>query len=84
MALSAAQIWHRIGGFNALPDWHPAVEKSELEEGGTVRRPSLAGGGGAIKVRESAQGGSEIEWWSEFSPSGALEAEAVLAIQGND
>lgn len=84
MALSAAQIWHRIGGFNALPDWHPAVEESELEEGGTVRRPSLAGGGATIKVRESAQGGSAIEWSSGFSPSGAPEAEAVLAIQGND
>ncbi len=113
MALSAAQIWHRIGGFNALPDWHPAVEKSVLEEGGTVRRLSLVGGGeiverleqsdddgrvytysivesplpvagyvATIKVRENADGGSEIEWSSEFKPSGAPEAEAVQAIQG--
>ncbi len=113
VAVSAAQIWDLIGGFNALPEWHPAVEKSVLEEGGTVRRLSLAGGGeiverleqsdddgrvytysilesplpvagyvATIKVRESADGGSEIEWSSEFSPSGAPEAEAVQAIQG--
>ena len=41
-----------IGGFNALPDWHPAVEKSELEEEGTMRRLSLAGGGTIIEKLE--------------------------------
>ena len=24
------EVWKLIGGFNALPDWHPAIEKSEL------------------------------------------------------
>ncbi|MCH8819943.1 MAG: SRPBCC family protein [Acidobacteria bacterium] len=41
---SANQIWNLIGGFNALPDWHPAVERSELEEGGTVRKVTLVDG----------------------------------------
>ena len=41
---SAHQIWNLIGGFNALPDWHPAVERSELEEGGTVRKVTLVDG----------------------------------------
>jgi hypothetical protein len=39
-----AEVWKRIGGFNALPDWHPLVEKSELAEGGTVRRLTIPGG----------------------------------------
>ena len=39
------EVWKLIGGFNALPDWHPAVEKSELEEEGQMRTRSLAGGG---------------------------------------
>ena len=39
------EVWKLIGGFNALPDWHPAVEKSELEEEGQMRTLSLAGGG---------------------------------------
>ena len=43
--VSADQIWQMIGGFNALPDWHPSVEKSELAEEGQTRTLSLAGGG---------------------------------------
>lgn len=55
LGVSAKQVWEVIGGFNALPDWHPAVEKSEIEgEGGvkgTLRRLSLAGGAGTIVER---------------------------------
>ena len=44
---SADKVWDLIGGFNALPDWHPAIEKSEVEgEGkGSVRTLHLVGGG---------------------------------------
>jgi hypothetical protein len=38
------EVWKTIGGFNAMPDWHPLVEKSELAEGGTVRRLTIPGG----------------------------------------
>ena len=41
---SAEQIWNVIGGFNALPAWHPAVERSELEEGGSIRKLTLVDG----------------------------------------
>ena len=34
----AAEVWGLIGRWNALPDWHPAVLKSELSEDGKVRR----------------------------------------------
>jgi len=43
------EVWKLIGGFNALPDWHPAIEKSELEEEGSMRRLSLAGGGTIVE-----------------------------------
>ncbi len=47
LGVSADKVWELIGGFNALPDWHPAVEKSEIEgEGkGSVRTLHLVGGG---------------------------------------
>ena len=47
LPVSAKTVWAVIGNFNALPDWHPAVEKSELkkEDGSTVRKLSLVGGG---------------------------------------
>ena len=49
LGVSADEVWKLIGGFNALPDWHPGVEKSELEEEGQMRRLSLAGGGTIIE-----------------------------------
>jgi uncharacterized protein YndB with AHSA1/START domain len=52
ISVSPDKVWELIGGFNALPDWHPAVEKSELEEEGTMRRLSLAGGGTIIEKLE--------------------------------
>jgi hypothetical protein len=35
---SAERVWERIGGFGSLPDWLPYIPKSELSEGGRVRR----------------------------------------------
>lgn len=49
LAVPPQQLWQTIGGFNALADWHPAVESSELEEGGKVRRLKLAGGGEIVE-----------------------------------
>jgi len=46
------QVWDLVGRFNALPDWHPAIEQSELENGGQVRRLQLVGGGTIIEKLE--------------------------------
>jgi hypothetical protein len=53
LGVSADKVWDLIGRFNAVPDWHPAVEKSEIEGEGTgsVRTLHLAGGGGTIRER---------------------------------
>lgn len=50
----ADEVWKLIGGFNALPDWHPAVSESHTEgEGeGSIRRLSLAGGGTIVERLE--------------------------------
>jgi len=58
--VSADQVWKLIGGFNALPDWHPAVEKSELEEAGQVRKLSLLGGGTIVERLESVDDNERI------------------------
>ncbi len=113
LGIPASTVWDTIGGFNALPDWHPAIEKSELEGGGTVRKLHLAGGGGTVvetltehddgrrtysytiddgplpvadyhatlSVHDD-EGGSRVDWESEFEPSGAPEAEARKVIEG--
>jgi len=49
LAVSADKVWELIGSFNALPDWHPAVQSSTLEDGGTHRRLALVGGGEIVE-----------------------------------
>ena len=56
LPVPAQAVWSVIGGFNSLPEWHPAVEKSETEsEGGAKTRTlTLAGGGKIVEKLESA------------------------------
>lgn len=46
---SVDEVWAAIGGFNDLPQWHPAVSSSTLEEGGRVRRLQLANGASLLE-----------------------------------
>jgi hypothetical protein len=46
---SADEVWAAIGGFNHLPEWHPGVASSTLEDGGRVRRLRLADGGALVE-----------------------------------
>lgn len=50
--VSADEIWKLIGQFNALPDWHPAVSSSKLEDGGRIRRLSIMGGAEIVERLE--------------------------------
>ncbi|HEY5720412.1 MAG TPA: SRPBCC family protein [Gammaproteobacteria bacterium] len=52
LPMTVGEVWELLGKFNALPDWHPAVQRSELEEGGHVRRLSLLGGGEIVERLE--------------------------------
>lgn len=54
LPVPAAQVWQVIGGFNTLPDWHPAIEKSELEGGGTLRRLTVPGAGTIVERLEKS------------------------------
>jgi len=51
---SATSVWNLIGGFNALPNWHPAVAKSELSDDGAERTLHLIGGGSIVERLEDA------------------------------
>lgn len=51
-----AAVWAKIKNFDALKDWHPAVEKSPADKGneeGSVRTLSLKGGGTMIETLEA-------------------------------
>lgn len=41
----AEEVWDLVGGFDSLPEFHPGVESSSLEEGGAVRRVKVKGAG---------------------------------------
>jgi hypothetical protein len=38
LPFSPDDVWQLIGGFDSLPDWLPYIPKSELSEGGRIRR----------------------------------------------
>jgi hypothetical protein len=56
LPVPVAEVWKRIGGFNALPEWNPMFEKSELAEGGQVRRLTVPGVG---VIEERLEGSDE-------------------------
>ena len=60
LGVSPDQVWDLIGGFNALPDWHPAVEKSVLKKKGEVRELDLVGGGKIIEKLENLNNGERV------------------------
>src|SRR5690606_22153429 len=51
LPIAADRVWEVVRDFNGLPEWHPAIERSEIEGGGaadsvgSVRRLQLSGGG---------------------------------------
>lgn len=66
LPVPAQMVWNTIGGFNALPDWHPAVEKSAVAEDGgtTVRTLSLVGGGTITEKLEQVDDSERIYSYS--------------------
>jgi hypothetical protein len=59
LAAPAEKVWGLIGGFNSLPEWHPAIAKSEeIQEGSRrLRRLSLQGGGEIVEALERHDAG---------------------------
>lgn len=65
--MSPDELWQMIGKFNALPDWHPAVSSSRLEDGGKLRRLSLFGGGEIVERLEKIDDGDRLYRYSIVS-----------------
>ena len=65
--MNAEELWKLIGKFNALPDWHPAVVSSKLEDGGRIRRLSLVGGGDIVERLEQIEQGDRLYRYSIVS-----------------
>ena len=84
---SAETIWKLIGGFNALPDWHPAIAKSEIETEGntTFRRLSLVGGGSILeKLEKSDEDGHLYSYSILESPLPIANYSATIRVTDNE
>ena len=83
LGVSADEAWKMIGGFNALPDWHSAVENSELSEEGQERTLSLAGGGVIVERLESMDDGSRTYTYSiKESPLPIANYTSTIRVSG--
>lgn len=56
LAASPDDVWAAIGEFQALGDWHPAIEASTPDEGGAIRRLDLGGGAMVIERHLGSDG----------------------------
>lgn len=69
LGVSSEQVWDMIGQFNALADWHPAVERSEIDGDGT----------GSIRTLHLVGGGKIEERLEQLDDSGKLYKYAILS-----
>ena len=67
---SAARVWARVRDFNGLPNWHPAIAESRIENGepadkvGCIRSFSLRNGD---RLREQLLGLSDYDMFCTYS-----------------
>jgi carbon monoxide dehydrogenase subunit G len=81
LGVAADDVWKMIGEFNALPDWHPAVQSSELADGGQQRTLSLAGGGTIVETLVNHDnGGMTYTYQIKDSPLPVANYEATITV----
>jgi hypothetical protein len=70
IAAPAARVWARVRDFNGLPNWHPAIAESRIENGepadkvGCIRNFSLRNGD---RLREQLLGLSDYDMFCTYS-----------------
>ena len=71
-----------IGGFNSLPDWLPLISKSELSEGGRVRRLQTVDGAVIIeRLQGFDNAGKTYSYSIEQAPFPATEYLATIKVE---
>ena len=70
IAAPAAKVWARVRDFNGLPNWHPRIAESRIENGepadkvGCIRAFSLRSGD---RLREQLLGLSDYDMFCTYS-----------------
>ena len=82
----ADTLWKTVGGFNALPNWHPGIAKSETSGEGkdSTRTLSLAGGGSIVERLEEASATDKLYRYSILSgPLPVADYVAEIHVKDN-
>lgn len=83
----AETVWSVIGSFGGMPDWHPAVQKSETKSDGgvTERTLTLVGGGTIVERLEKNQPNERTYTYSVVSgPLPVADYTATLKVKADD
>jgi Polyketide cyclase / dehydrase and lipid transport len=87
LPVPAQAVWSVVGGFNALPDWHPAVAKSDTKTdgGAKVRTLTLAGGGTITERLEQVSDKERAYTYSILSgPLPVANYSATIRVRESD
>ncbi len=87
LPVPAQAVWSVIGNFNGLPDWHPAVQKSDSKKEGatTTRTLSLMGGGTIQEKLEQIDDKERLYTYSILSsPLPVANYTATLRVRESD
>ena len=85
--VSPETIWKMIGGFNSLPNWHPAVTKCDIETHGntTLRRLHLIGGATILeKLEKSEDDGQSYSYSIVESPLPVANYSATITVKESE
>jgi hypothetical protein len=82
LAASVDAVWAAIGPFQALADWHPAIERSDREDhGGTEHRRLHLKGGGTVFERLWGEAPRAYAYSIEASPLPVAAYRAHLSAE---
>jgi hypothetical protein len=83
--VTAERMWQLVGGWNALPAWHPAVATSEVAGGGTLRSVRLDDGAVIVEKLERFDGEARTYSYTiAESPLPLAAYRATIAVNGED
>jgi hypothetical protein len=78
---SAKSVWKLIGGFNALPAWHPAIASSELSDDGARRTLHLVTGGSIVEQLDDMDDGHTYSYSVIETPFPVRNYKGSIAVK---
>jgi hypothetical protein len=81
--VSPGQMWERIGDWNGLHTWHPAVAATQPSETGG-RELVLGDDGGSLFETETDRGDLHYSYHIDRSPLPVADYDATISVEAND